>query len=76
MIGPKKLKTIREELTRAVASNKADPIQALGDLISTRRSHTGKPESEEVLQSLRRFLAAKGSRRRSSRKTKLASGSR
>ena len=56
MIGPKKLKAIREELAAVLAANGRDPIQSLDDLIKASHSRTGKPASKEVLQSLRRFM--------------------
>lgn len=57
MIGPKKLRTIREELRRALAATGQDPIRWLDERLAA-----GKPDGaaassrNEVLQSLRHFL--------------------
>jgi hypothetical protein len=56
MIGKKKLKSIREELRRALTAQGHDPIRALDDLIAAPRSGNREAAGDEVLQSLRRFV--------------------
>ena len=77
MIGPKKLKTIRQELASVLTANGRDPIRELDDLITAARGRAGKRASGEVLQSLRRFLGKgnKSSRLRRSRSSKTTTGS-
>jgi hypothetical protein len=62
MIGPKKLSTIRQELQEALTATGEDPIRWLEERMTT-RLHSGADESE-VLQSLQRFLAAPGGKKR------------
>jgi hypothetical protein len=61
VIGPKKLSTIRQELKGAMSATEEDPIRWL-EVRMTIPECAGPAASgeSEVLQSLRRFLAATG----------------
>lgn len=61
MIGPKKLRAIRQDLRRALAATGQDPIRWLDERLAA-SSPNGIAASgrNEVLQSLRRFLRAPG----------------
>jgi hypothetical protein len=57
MIGPKKLRAIRQELHRAIADTGQDPIRWLDNRMADgARYRTTGSNQNEVLQSLRRFL--------------------
>jgi hypothetical protein len=57
VIGSKKLGTIRRELETALAATGADPIRWLEERMQEGKSG---PNGNEVLQSLRRVLEARG----------------
>ncbi len=69
MIGPKKLRTIREELQRALAATGDDPIRWLEARMAAPEGQGPTVSGEnEVLQSLRRLLEAmQGDKRRKQR---------
>src|SRR5262245_34998034 len=58
MIGPKKLATIRQQLRDTLAATGDDPIRWLEELMNAPAGHAAGSGESEVLQSLRRFLAA------------------
>lgn len=61
MIGPKKLRAIREELRRTLAATGEDPIRWLEERLAVPAKHgTAAAGESEVLLSLRRFLEAPG----------------
>ena len=60
MIGKKKLRTIREEIEKPLASTGEDPIQRLERLIAYAKS---KGDSTDVMEDLKRFLESPGKRR-------------
>ncbi len=66
MIGPKKLRTIREELQRALTTTGDDPIRWLEARMAAPAGQGPAVSGEnEVLQSLRRVLeTTKGTKRR------------
>jgi hypothetical protein len=64
MIGTKKLRTIREQIERALAPGGADPIQRLERQIASARR---KDNRTEVLEGLKRFLESP--RKRKNRKS-------
>jgi len=66
MMGPKKLSTIRRELTQALSRTGSDPIQWLEKRI--RASEAAGNPAPEVLQSLRRLLETPKKPRRRKRK--------
>ena len=71
MIEPKKLSTIREELTRALKATGEDPIRWLEQRMATpRRQGGGAAGESEVLHSLRRFL--KGTDKKKPRKRRVS----
>jgi hypothetical protein len=53
MIGTKKLRTIRKEIEKALASSGEDPIQHLERQIASAKR---KGDSTEVMEGLKRFL--------------------
>jgi hypothetical protein len=59
MIGPKKLRTIRQELQRALAATGDDPIRWLEERMTVPGRQGSVPSGEsEILRSLRRILEA------------------
>jgi hypothetical protein len=69
VIGPEKLKTIRQELERAFSAAGDDPIRWL-EARMTAPDHQGPAPSEqdEVLRSLRHFLEGTGRKKRRNRR--------
>ncbi len=68
MIGPKKLRPIREELQRALTATGDDPIRWLEERMGAPERQGAAPCESEVLQSLRRVLEAPlGEKRRTRR---------
>jgi len=65
MIGPKKLKTIRDELQRALTATGDDPIRWLEErMTAPERQGSAASGESEVLHSLRRVLEATGKPKR------------
>lgn len=65
MISAKKLSTIRDELRRALARNAEDPIRWLEERMAAAAHQAGGPaDTNEVLESLRRILAARPARQK------------
>jgi hypothetical protein len=63
MIGPKKLRIIRQELHRAFAATGQDPIRWLDQRMAAGDQDRAVGSNEnEVLQSLQRFLRNSGQR--------------
>jgi len=64
VIGPKKLSTVRQELTRALKATGEDPIRWLERRMAAPHRQGGAASGEsEVLHSLRRFLEATGKKK-------------
>jgi hypothetical protein len=64
VIGTKKLRSIREDLHRALAGTGRDPIRWLDERLATgQQTRTAAATQSEVLQSLRRFLRRSGTSR-------------
>lgn len=57
MIGPKNLRTIRQDLRRALAASGQDPIRRLDECLAAGKQNGIAASSQnEVLHSLQRFL--------------------
>ncbi len=61
MIGTKKLRTIRDEIAKALASTGEDPIQRLERQIASAKR---KGDSTIVIEGLKRFLESPRKRKR------------
>jgi hypothetical protein len=71
VIGPEKLKTIRQELERAFSADGDDPIRWLeARMNALDRQGPAAPGQIDVLRSLRHFLEGTGREKRRSRRVR------